>query len=534
MITAIYNTTIQTETWPALWLTEHVTVIPKGRSPEDPSKCRNISCTNYLSKALERIVLQYARQQVVPKPNQFGGERGCSTDHFLAEVWDQVSENLEDQRAATILTSIDYSKAFNRLDHEACLKAFANKGASTQLVRLLASFLMGRTMTVRVDGKASPPRPVNAGAPQGSVLGTYIFNIGTDTLEDDAHIPDEVRYELNAGDLSFLELQPNHTYAESTPRAVRFPSPTPTSPIQTVPTQPILILPTARNVPTNLQTRRIEPTWRPKPVAVKKFVDDNLQCEKLCYKDIPTYQDEAGPYRNARAGKSEAMFKHIAVNARKQGLLVNAEKTAVLPISGAVSYDARAHIYGENNERIDSGSTLKTLGFIFNKQADVSDQVEALTRRFRSRTWALRDLRKSGLTTDELLTVYKSTIRPVIEYSSVIYHPMLTCELSDYIEKQQARALKNIFGCEHSHRKLLELANIPTLKARREEACLKFARKMSMNKRFESHFRMRKTRSRAAQAEEFFEFPARTNRRYNSPLYFYRRILNESVVRYPK
>ena len=109
VITDIYNKIINTGRWPAQWTTEHVTIIPKGRCPEDPSKCRNISCTNYLSKVLERLVLTYARQQVAPKPNQFGGEKGCSTDHFLTEVWDQVTEYLEDNRAAAVLTAIDLS-----------------------------------------------------------------------------------------------------------------------------------------------------------------------------------------------------------------------------------------------------------------------------------------------------------------------------------------------------------------------------------------------------------------------------------------
>ena len=280
-ISAIYNKTVETGKWPTQWLTEHVTVIPKGKCPDDPSNCRNISCTNLLSKVLERLVLAYARQQTVPKTNQFGGEKGCSTDHFLAEVWDQVTEHLEDSRAAAILTSIDYSKAFNRLEHWACLESFAAKGASNQLLKLLASFLMGRSMSVRVDGSRSSRRPVNAGAPQGSVLGTYIFNIGTDTLEDGLNTEQRDVYELRAGDLSFLELTPATSYAESTPIRPRFPPLVDLSPVPNIDQQPIMILPTASNIPPNLASRRIEPTWRHKPISVKKFVDDNLQNEKI-------------------------------------------------------------------------------------------------------------------------------------------------------------------------------------------------------------------------------------------------------------
>ena len=171
VIAAVYNQIFLTGVWPAKWLTEYVTVIPKGSTPEKPAKCRNISCTNFLSKVLERLVLNYAKKQIKPKQNQFGGEKNCSTNHFLAEVWDQMSEHLEDSRAAVILTSIDYSKVFNRLEHSACLRSFASAGASNQLIGLLASFLKGRQMTVKLDGYYSKLRPVNAGPPKDLSLG---------------------------------------------------------------------------------------------------------------------------------------------------------------------------------------------------------------------------------------------------------------------------------------------------------------------------------------------------------------------------
>ena len=52
VVTAIFNKVLSTNEWPSLWSTEYVSVIPKVTSPETMNKCRNISCTNFLSKVL--------------------------------------------------------------------------------------------------------------------------------------------------------------------------------------------------------------------------------------------------------------------------------------------------------------------------------------------------------------------------------------------------------------------------------------------------------------------------------------------------
>ena len=170
--------------WPVNWKVEHVTVIPKNSCPSGFEELRNISCTLLVSKILESYVLEWAMEEVTTKYNQYGGVRGCSGAHLVLKLWQKILSNLEDRRAATILTSIDYAKAFNRLSFQHCLRAFAEKGASTPILRLLATFLTNRRMRVRVGQSWSQPRSVTGGCPQGSILGVFLFNITTDDLED--------------------------------------------------------------------------------------------------------------------------------------------------------------------------------------------------------------------------------------------------------------------------------------------------------------------------------------------------------------
>ena len=44
-----------------------------------------------------------------------------------------------------MLSSIDYSKAFNRLDFVRCLRALKAKGVNQELINIIASFLSGQT-----------------------------------------------------------------------------------------------------------------------------------------------------------------------------------------------------------------------------------------------------------------------------------------------------------------------------------------------------------------------------------------------------
>ena len=103
---------------------------------------------------------------------------------MLIDVFQDMAEDLEDCRVATVLTAIDFAKAFNRLSYQHCLRAFALHGASTDVIRLLATFLTNRQMSVRVGSTWSEDWPVMGGCPQGSILRVFLFNITIDDLKD--------------------------------------------------------------------------------------------------------------------------------------------------------------------------------------------------------------------------------------------------------------------------------------------------------------------------------------------------------------
>ena len=110
---------------------------------------------------------------------------------------------------------------------------------------------------------------------------------------------------------------------------------------------------------------------------------------------------------------------------------------------------------------------------------------------------------------------------------------MLSSEQEDLIEGQQTRALRNIFGYGVSARRMRRRANIETLSERRMKACRKFANQLAQSPRF-CHWFLKRPQAAHPRRDgvtygEFIEYSARTQRCYNSPLFFYRRLLNERV-----
>ena len=87
--------------------------------------------------------------------------------------------------------------------------------------------------------------------------------------------------------------------------------------------------------------------------------------------------------------------------------------------------------------------------------------------------YMLYQLKRAGVNQADLVTIYISVVRPVVEYTCPVWSTNLPVYLSDNIEMIQKRTVRAIFP-GMSYDDILTQINLSTLKDRRDYLCKKY------------------------------------------------------------
>ena len=102
----------------------------------------------------------------------------------LKTLFDET-ENTAHGRKGIHAIFIDFSKAFDMVDHRILLSKLASMNLTKSFWLWIRDFLSMRSQQVKLLQMLSSSAPCPAGVPHGSVISPMLFNVYIDDLEDE-------------------------------------------------------------------------------------------------------------------------------------------------------------------------------------------------------------------------------------------------------------------------------------------------------------------------------------------------------------
>lgn len=172
----IFNLIMNTTVFPSQWKESKVCPIFKSGDKHNISNYRPISILSNFAKLLEIILYSkiYPTVRNTLSCNQHGFLDRRSSATNLMVLTQYISEVLDEQGQVDVVYT-DFTKAFDRIDHNVLLNKLDTFGFSNRLLSFFASYLDRRIQFVAHNGFRSTNYVATSGVPQGSNLGPLLF-----------------------------------------------------------------------------------------------------------------------------------------------------------------------------------------------------------------------------------------------------------------------------------------------------------------------------------------------------------------------
>ena len=155
-------------------------VVPIYKSGDEMvfSNYRPVSVLPVFPKLLERLVynrlISHINDNKLLSEYQFGFQKGKSTYLAIMMLVDKITEAL-DQDESVVGVFLDFSKAFDNVDHNILLQKMDKYGLCGIELKWFENCLSNRMQYVTYNNHKSSHEKNHCGVPQGSILGLILF-----------------------------------------------------------------------------------------------------------------------------------------------------------------------------------------------------------------------------------------------------------------------------------------------------------------------------------------------------------------------
>ena len=136
-----------------------------------------------MEKCIFKHMYNYFRDNDLIYTFQSGFLPGCSTTHHLVHLYHSISEAF-DKGLKVQMVFGDISKVFDKVWHAGLLFKLKNMGITEELLAWISNYLCDRKQRVVLQGESSCWADINAGVPQGSVIGPLLLLVYINDMEE--------------------------------------------------------------------------------------------------------------------------------------------------------------------------------------------------------------------------------------------------------------------------------------------------------------------------------------------------------------